>query len=108
RNLARALIAIGHRAEAETHFAVALHKAPTQTAEILCDWGNALVESGDSGAAIDLFATAVKAAPEFALARNNLANALAQSGRIKEAVIQYKEVLRLDPNYAEAHNNLAN
>ena len=49
---------------------------------------------------------ALRIAPDYAEAHNNLAIALVQLGRVPEAIGHYEQALRIKPSFAEAHYNL--
>jgi protein O-mannosyl-transferase len=68
--------------------------------------GNALVESGRCGEAMEHYQAALRLKPDFADAHYNLAAALAANHRTPEAIEQYRQSLQLKPDRAEAHNNL--
>jgi tetratricopeptide (TPR) repeat protein len=70
------------------------------------NWGEQLLEKGRAAGAIDYFAAALRAKPDYFEAHNNLGIALAESGRAAEAAAQFEEAVRLNPAYAPAHLNL--
>jgi tetratricopeptide (TPR) repeat protein len=53
------------------------------------------------------FEAAVRAAPRYVMAQNNLAGALLLQGRIQEAKERYQIALRIMPDYEAARRNLA-
>ncbi len=67
----------------------------------------AQLAAGETAAALEHFAAAVRLAPNRADYLANYAGALARAGRPADAVARYEEALRLRPDYAEAHTNLA-
>jgi tetratricopeptide (TPR) repeat protein len=103
--LAMALSATGRAREALPHFAAALRHGSAPALHY--NYGCALLEAGQIGAAIAQFSTEVHAQPGFAAARHNLALALVKAGRPAEAVPHYEETLRLVPGSAQVHHNLA-
>ena len=56
--------------------------------------------------AIAEYEAALKANPDYAEARGDLAVALAESGRVDEAIVQFRKVIEIEPRYAEAYHNL--
>jgi tetratricopeptide (TPR) repeat protein len=56
--------------------------------------------------AIARYSEAVRIAPQYVDAHNNLGVALASQGRLDEAMAHYDEAIRLAPTYARPHNNL--
>jgi len=75
-------------------------------ADLHCNLGYALRESGQFHRAIASCRRALEIRPNFAEAHCNLANALQDLGEIKEALVSYHSALNLKPDYAQAHNNL--
>ena len=68
--------------------------------------GNARMETRDYQGAVDAYADAVRANPQFAGARGNLANAYRRIGALDDAKRELEEVLRLDPTAALARFHL--
>jgi tetratricopeptide (TPR) repeat protein len=68
--------------------------------------GEALLREGEVQAAIAQLAEAVRLAPNYSEAHNNLGSALGMSGRNEEAVVQFRAVLR-GMSDAGVHHNLA-
>jgi tetratricopeptide (TPR) repeat protein len=81
---------------------------PTPTVDALAQMTEGLdfFKKGDLPKAEKAFETAVRLAPDLAVAHNNLGLVLRSEGRLKEAAIQYQEALRLNVQYAEANHNL--
>jgi Flp pilus assembly protein TadD len=63
---------------------------------------------GHPDAAVASYQEAIRLAPDFPEARNNLGVALYASRRGDEAVAVLRRAIALKPDYAEAHNNLGN
>ena len=70
--------------------------------------GIALVEKGETGAAIDHYEKAIRLYPNFAETHYNYANALLQDGRTDEAINEARQSLVLQPNDPDAHVALGN
>lgn len=70
--------------------------------------GNALLDQGQTDAAITQFQAALRLEPNCAETHDNLGNALTKQGETDAAISEFQTALRLKPNYAEAHNNLGN
>jgi tetratricopeptide (TPR) repeat protein len=68
----------------------------------------ALLDRGNSAAAVDQLKILLVRKPDHEGAHNTLGIALTGQGRIEEATSHFLEALRLKPDYAEAHNNLGN
>lgn len=68
--------------------------------------GDALRDSGNAPAAIDVYLAVVAAAPDFAKGHFKLATAYDRLGRRDEAEKSYREALRQNPTYVEAFGNL--
>jgi len=68
--------------------------------------GVALLDSGQTNAAMAEFQAAVQLSPDAFEAHENIGNILANRGDIDAAMREYRETIRLKPNQAEAHNNL--
>jgi polyferredoxin len=66
-------------------------------ARAVYDRGVAHAQSGDWPRALEEFAEAVRLAPDFVEARDNLAGAFCAAGRLDEGIAQYQESLRLRP-----------
>ncbi len=77
-------------------------------ADDLNDQGTRFLEAGDAKQAAEMFAKAVKLAPENETLHFNLGVALNRAGDVTNAEFQYKEALRLVPDYPEANNNYGN
>jgi tetratricopeptide (TPR) repeat protein len=70
------------------------------------NWAAALVEAGQSSAAIAHDERALRLNPSFAFAHNNLGDVLARMGQWPQAVAHYKDALRLRPEMPTAHYGL--
>jgi tetratricopeptide (TPR) repeat protein len=68
--------------------------------------GDALLDKGRIGEAINQYVEAVRLKPDFALAQYNLGVAYLRQGQTSEAASQFQETLRLKPDDADAHYNL--
>jgi protein O-mannosyl-transferase len=67
---------------------------------------NVLLQSGQTGQAMEHFRRAIELKPDYAEAHANLAAALVENSRCGEAIDQYEEAIRLKPDYSQAHNGL--
>ena len=70
--------------------------------------GNALLERGETNAAIAAFRDCATLAPKHAAVRYNLGNALLTVGRPVEAVDAFLACIRIAPDFGAAYVNLAN
>jgi tetratricopeptide (TPR) repeat protein len=71
--------------------------------------GSALVEAGQTQAALPHFLAAVQYAPDLASAHYNLGVLFQQHGQLIEAAAQYRQTIAVSPDpfeAAQAHNNL--
>lgn len=75
--------------------------------EVDVNLGAALFRKRDRAGAERAFREAIRSAPDYPAAHNNLANLLAAAGAFEQARQEYEAALRLDPKQAEAHFNLA-
>lgn len=66
-----------------------------------------VADAGYIDEAIAHYREALRLAPDYVGARNELGLALASRGRPEEAIAEFREVLRLHPGAAAAHNGLA-
>ena len=66
-----------------------------------------LAQSGNVGAALAHYETALRLRPDFLDARFNLATALTELRRPTEAIAHYEEVLRRRADYPGAREQLA-
>jgi pentatricopeptide repeat protein len=57
--------------------------------------------------AVDAYQRAIRANPEYVLARYNLGLLYTRLGRISQAVEQYEGVIAVDPGFADAYAGLA-
>lgn len=69
--------------------------------------GNALLEEGQTEAAINHYRSALRIDPNYAKAHMNLGNAFMKVGSVDEAVKHYVASIGINPLDAKAHNNLA-
>jgi predicted O-linked N-acetylglucosamine transferase (SPINDLY family) len=97
----------GRLDEAEAGYRAVLALAPGH-ADTLHLLGVIHYQKGDSQAAAELIASALKLNPDNAPAHSNLGNALRRLGRAAEALAHYDRALELKPDYAEAFNNRGN
>jgi tetratricopeptide (TPR) repeat protein len=100
RQLGNLMMSAGQKEEAQQLLekAAALGDAEAQGALALA--------RGDEDAAIRQYEGAVKAQPNSAEARNNLAAALARKGRNEEALAEYRAALRVAPFHYDANMNV--
>ncbi len=70
--------------------------------------GNAFEDAGQVNASIELYLSAVQAAPDFPKAHLNLGNGQLAKGDPLSAISSYKKALELQPGYAPAHYNCGN
>src|SRR5258708_778766 len=68
--------------------------------------GSTLVRIGKPTEAIDAYARALEAKPDYAEAHNNLGNVLSGLNRLDDALAHYEAARRAKPDYLEAENNL--
>lgn len=73
---------------------------------LLVDLGDALMQSGRTGEAIEPLTEAVRIVPGDPVIRNVLGSALTQQDRSSEAIPQLQEAIRLKPDFAGAHVSL--
>jgi len=64
--------------------------------------------NGNREAAMRWFRKAAGAAPDFAVAHNDLGNVLMEEGRTSEAIAEYQRAIQAAPDLPQAHNNLGN
>ncbi len=72
------------------------------------NFGLLLYQRGDTAAAMEHYAAALRAKPDDSFAHNNLGNAFATQGRMNEAVTHFRAAIEIDPLNAEARSNLGN
>ncbi len=68
--------------------------------------GNALLDAGQTGAAMEHFATALRIKPDYADAHLSLGNALAAQRRFESAISEFLAAANIRPNDARARYNL--
>jgi tetratricopeptide (TPR) repeat protein len=78
----------------EAHFKLALLADPKHY-RALTNLGNIELERGEVKQAIERYREAIRLAPEYATAHNNLAAALRRDGRLSESVTAFKRSQRL-------------
>jgi len=101
-NLARALGRLDRYPEAIRHYEEALRLKIGGAAEAEAGLGDALMHEGRAEEAVGHCRAALRLAPAWAPAANNLAYVLLLTGRVDEAIAAYREAVRLDPQYAAA------
>ncbi len=82
-----------------------LGKSPNHP-DVLHYMGMAAHEIGEDSVAVDLIGRALKIAPGYAEAHNNLGNVLFSQDKFDEAAACYRSAIVVEPDYAEAHCNL--
>jgi Tfp pilus assembly protein PilF len=105
-NLAAALAARGHLAEAVTHYKKAFQIKPFYHLEAYYQLGLALMQLGRDQEAIDQFKSLLMAVPQRFDAHFNLGVLLARNGKAEESLAHYTAALQLRPNSPEALNNV--
>ena len=70
------------------------------------NYGNALREEGDLGAAVDHLETALRIRPDYVGAMNNLGMALRSQGKIEEAFTQWRKAIQLAPFHPQINANM--
>ena len=85
----------------------AIEKFPRH-AQAHINLGNALLKTGQTGAAIEEYRKTLDLPFDHAESHYSIASALRQKGDVEAAIIQYRKALELRPDYANAHNNLGN
>jgi tetratricopeptide (TPR) repeat protein len=68
--------------------------------------GNAFLELGQCGDAVDCYRCALQSTPDDAQVHCNLGNAQRQLGLLEEAIASSRRAIALDPTLSVAHNNL--
>ncbi len=63
---------------------------------------------GEREAAKHWFHKAKEAAPDFAVACNDLGNVLMEEGRTEEAIAEYQRAIQIAPDVSQTYNNLGN
>jgi len=74
----------------------------------LLDEGERLLGRGELESAERTFRSAVRTAPDSAVAHSKLGVALAQQSRADEAIAEFNADVALQPTYAPAYSNLGN
>jgi len=70
------------------------------------DAGNAYLQQGELGKAIQAYELAIAAHPDFAEAHNNLGAAYGRRGNLAAAIEQFAAAVRISPDYTDAKGNL--
>jgi len=83
-----------------------LAAAPSREAVEEKERGDRLAANGERAAAREAYEHAVKLAPGYAAAINELGVLLANEGKLEEAATTLREATTADPTFALAHNNL--
>jgi len=65
--------------------------------------GNCLDEMGRSDEAVEVYKTAIKTTPEFALLHYNLGLTYVRAGKLEDARKALRQSLHLDPNHGSSH-----
>lgn len=103
---ALALMADGELPAAEAAFQALAKRYPGYSGP-WTNLGIIAAQRGDHWAAADLFAKAIAANPDNAVAIMALGTLLYQRGDIDAALARYRQAIVIRPDYAEAHLNLA-
>jgi predicted TPR repeat methyltransferase len=82
-----------------------LSKSPHHP-DVLHYMGMAAHEIGEDSVAVDLIRRALRVAPGYAEAHNNLGNILFGQDKFDEAAASYRSAIAVEPDYADAHCNL--
>jgi tetratricopeptide (TPR) repeat protein len=107
-NLARALCAQGHLAEAEGQYREAIRLKPDY-AEAHNNLGGLLCDlKRDYEGAVAAFRDALRLKRDDAMIHVNLGLALEKKGRLDEAIAVYSRAIDLDPKFARAWTNRGN
>ena len=77
-------------------------------ADVQCDLGQALLQSGEPQRALGHLEEAIRLKPDYARAHNALAGVLQLEGRLDEALLHLETAVRLDPENLGMQMNLAN
>jgi len=83
------------------------HAVPSGGAEVHFNLGNCYYDLRRYQGAVEQFAAAIAAAPDYAEAWNNLGIVRGQIGDRDGAVQALRQALKIVPHYADAHYNLA-
>ncbi len=70
--------------------------------------GTALLDAGNTPAAVEHLTRAIELNPQYDIACNNLGEAMLRQGRIEEAIELFRRAIKLNPNLGGASNNLGN
>jgi len=78
----------------------------SEAAKSQFDAGKQLARQGNLAGAVANFNEAIRLAPNYVAAYNQLGNAYQQLGQIEDAIAAYQQLLSINPNLAQAHCNL--
>ena len=94
--------------QANTHYLKAMQQPITPQLKLgaYINLGGLLKLQDQLDEAVAVFETAIKIAPDFAIAHYNLGRTHRARGYLEPAIAAYQEAIRLQPDYAEAHQNL--
>ncbi len=94
--------------QANTHYLKAMQQpiAPQLKLGAYINLGGLLKLQEQLNEAVAVFETAIKIAPDFAIAHYNLGRTHRARGYLEPAIASYQAAIRLQPEYAEAHQNL--
>ena len=94
--------------QANTHYLKAMQQPilPQLKLGAYINLGSLLKLQGQLNEAVAVFETAIKIAPNFAIAYYNLGLTHRARGYLDPAIAAYQQAIRLQPDYAEAHQNL--
>ena len=94
--------------QANTHYLTAMQQRimPQLKLGAYINLGGLLKLQGQLDEAIAVFETAIKIAPDFAIAHYNLGLTHRVRGHLEPAIAAYQKAISLNPDYAEAHQNL--
>ncbi|MGF1477872.1 MAG: TIGR03032 family protein [Cyanophyceae cyanobacterium] len=81
---------------------------PSAQPRLLFRQGKALTAQGNLAAAVTAFQEAIRSAPDYLAAYNQLGNVLQAQGRVEEAIAAYQQGLAVNPNVAALQCNLGN
>lgn len=95
----------GQLNEAAAIYRSVLESYPRHT-DVLHHLGAALLQAGDSKAAVELVKLAIGLNPNVATYHNTLGFALAAQNQVTEAIASYEAALKRDPNMASAYLNM--
>lgn len=106
-NLANLLVAQGDPAGALPEYAAALRLSHQPAPDLVYNYGNALLRTGNLPAAEQQLREAVRLMPDGTEPHLNLGTALAAQGKLTDAVREFEAAVRLAPMVFEAQYSLA-